>query len=262
MVSLVRQKDYRGPQKLAFCYLCGEVFAPGDKTNRDHIPAQCIFLDEDREPLWLPTHVTCNTGESAVDEKMGQLIALKYGKVPSSPEKQRLEFTSFSDARAAVTNLSIDQAVWRWVRGCHAALYGESIAIDGVAAAGALVTPFPRATASPAGPVIEPLREQHGRIVHTIKLNRFKGNLDLVHTNRGKFRYECVWVQADSGEWMCMFAIDLYDWKDLGRTDGVPARGCAGFYRFASDRIPDLATRGQELSIIIPDYDTLDPFAM
>ena len=260
MVSLLRQKDYRGPQSLAFCYLCGKSFLADDKKNRDHLPAQCIFLDEDREPLWLPTHLACNSGESAVDEKMGQLIALKYGKVPSS-QNRRLEITSFADARAAVTNLSIDQAVWRWVRGCHAALYGEFLPMDPIVAGGALVTPFPRASAAAAGPVIEPLREQHALFVHTIKLNRFKDNLDRVHTNRGKFRYECVWVQADSGEWMCVFAIDLYDWKDLGQTDGVPARGCAGVYRFADGRIPEGATKGQSSPIIIPDYDKLDPFA-
>lgn len=261
MVSLLCQKDYRGAQKLAFCYLCDKSFEPSDKKNRDHLPAQCIFLDEDREPLWLPTHLSCNTGESIVDERMGQLIALRYGKVPSAPEKQRLKIKTFADARAAVTNLSIDQAVWRWVRGCHAALYGEHLAVDGVAAPGALVTPFPRGSASPGGAVIEPLRKQHALFVHTIKLNRFKGNLDRVHTNRGKFRYECVWVQADGGEWMCQFAIDLYNWKDLGRTDGVPTRGCAGFYCLAGDRIPEGATRGQTSPIIIPDYDKLDPFA-
>lgn len=261
MVSLVRQKDYRGPQKLAFCYLCGIPFQPGDNKNRDHLPAQSAILEEDREPLWLPTHVACNGGESLVDERMGQLIALRNGKVPSAPDKRRLEFKTFSEAHAAVTNLPIDQAVWRWVKGCHAALYGEHLPIDGVAATGALVTPFPRASATEHGAVIEPLRDQHARFVHTIKLNRFKDNLDRVHTNHGKFRYECVWVETNAGGWMCQFAIDLYDWKDLGRTPGVPARGCAGMYQFAGGRIPDAATRGQTSPILIPDYDVLDPFA-
>lgn len=261
MPSLTRQRDYRPAQRLPFCYLCAKPIGEDEAINRDHLPAQCIFIAGDREPLWLPTHVACNTGESVVDEMMGQLIGLRYGKVPSDPEKQRLEFQVFSDLQAALTNLSIDQAVWRWVRGCHAALYGEPLVMDGIAAAGALVTPFPRATKSDAGPVIEPLRPQHQIFVQAIKANRMKDNLDRVHTNKGKFRYECVWLQADDGRWMCVFAIDLYDWKDLGRTPLAPARGCAGMYVPASGTPPAGAPRSRSSALILPNYDTFDPFA-
>ena len=261
MPSLTRQKDFRPVQALEFCYLCGKPFQPGEARNRDHLPAQCTFLPKDREPLWLPTHISCNGGESPVDEKMGQLIALRYGKVPSDPTKHRLQLEAFSNARVAITNLSIDEAVWRWVRGFHSALYGEFLPWDGIHSAGALVTPFPRATKSLSGPVIEPLRPQHPLIVHTIKVNRMKGNLDQIVANKGKLIYDCVWAQADGGQWMCMFAINIYDWKDLGRTDGQPARGCAGFYVLAGGGVPATATRSQLSSLIIPDYDTLDPFA-
>jgi hypothetical protein len=40
---------------------------------------------------------------------------------------------------------------------------------------------------------------------------------------------------------MCVFALDIYDWKDLGRTSVLPARGCAGFYMTPAQTIP--ATR-------------------
>lgn len=262
MVSLLRQKDYRAAQRLPFCYLCGKTFLPGDEKNRDHLPAQCIFLPEDREPLWLPTHIACNSGESVVDERMGQLIALRYGKAPSDPANKRLDITIFADARAAVTNLSIDAVVWRWVRGFHAGLYGSFLPRPGPDFRGALVTPFPRASASPAGPVIEPLLPQHSLIVQTIKLNRLKSNLDRIVANKGKLVYECVWCQADgNGPWMCMFALNLYDWKDLGAVEGHPARGCAGFYTLADGGFPPGATTGMNSPIIIPNIDKLDPFA-
>jgi hypothetical protein len=42
----------------------------------------------------------------------------------------------------------------------------------------------------------------------------------------------------NSGPWMCVFALDIYDWKDLGRTSVLPARGCAGFYMTPAQTIP------------------------
>ena len=84
MVSLLRQNDFRRVQTLPFCYLCGRKFVAGDSPNRDHVPPQSIFAPADREPLWLPTHPACNSGYRLLDEKIGQLIILRYGKVPSN----------------------------------------------------------------------------------------------------------------------------------------------------------------------------------
>jgi hypothetical protein len=260
MPTLTAQRDYRAVQKLPFCYLCGKGFLEVDAQNRDHVPSQGIFLPADREPLWLPTHVSCNGDESATDEKIGQLIALRYGQAPEV-HRQRLDIVKFAADKAALTNLDVDAAVWRWVRGCHTALYGEpligefTLDIDC-----ALTTPFPRAPKDTA--LVEPVRPQHLRFVETIKLNRFKANLDRVVTNKGKFTYECVWVQADGGgPWMCVFAINIYDWKDLGRTEQHLARGCAGFYIPPSKTAPPNATTAISSSIIIPNIDPLDPFA-
>jgi len=66
---------------------------------------------------------------------------------------------------------------------------------------------------------------QHLNFVQTIKTNRAKNNLDRICCNKGKLTYECVWAQADNdGPWLCIFALDIYDWKDLGRTRVQPAR--------------------------------------
>jgi hypothetical protein len=108
MVSLLRQHDFQGLRKIPFCYLCGREFAAHDSRNRDHVPPECIFAPPDREPLLLPAHKACNKSYELLDEKIGQLIALRYGKVPADPrhqlrtvvfERLRLQFTESGACR-------------------------------------------------------------------------------------------------------------------------------------------------------------------
>jgi len=262
MVSLLHQRDFQSVQNLPFCYLCGRQFVAGDSQNRDHVPPECIFAPLDREPIWLPAHTVCNKSYGLIDEKIGQLIALRYGKVPRNPADRRLKF-AVSPQRdlSAVVNLDIDAAVWRWIGGFHAALYRE----PGVGIKGSLITPFPRARVVNGRVVFEPLRVQHQHFVETIRSNRSRSNLDRISCNKGKLTYECVWQQADNnGPWMCIFALDIYDWKDLGRTGVLPARGCAGFYITPTRTIPTIptnATKAVKSSIIIPTSDRFDAFA-
>ena len=258
MVSLLRQSDFRSVQSLPFCYLCGRRFVAGDRRNRDHVPPQSIFAPAHREPLWLPTHPACNSSYRLLDEKIAQLIALRYGKVPSNAVHHRLKF-AYSRQRdlGAVVNLDVDVAVWRWISAFHAALYRES----GVGIWGSLVTPFPKARLVKGRPVFAPLLVQHPLFIQTIRSNRLRNNLDRIVCNKGKLTYECVWQQADnSGPWMCIFVLDIYDWKDLGRTGVLPARGCAGFYVKPTGTAPASSTRGMPCSIIIPSSDRLDAF--
>jgi hypothetical protein len=259
MVSLLSQSDFRGVQDLPFCYLCGREFVADDSRNRDHVPPECIFAPLDREPLWLPAHTACNKSYGLLDERIGQLIALRYGKVPRNPRHRRLKFAvSPQRSLGAVVNLDIDAAVWRWIAGFHAALYRE----PGVGIRGSLITPFPKARIVNGWPVLDPLRVQHSLFVETIKSNRRRDNLDRISCNKGKLTYECAWQQADNGgPWMCIFALDIYDWKDLGRTPGLPARGCAGFYMTPARTVPANATKAVKSSIIVPTSDRLDAFA-
>src|ERR1700730_15990775 len=163
MVSLLSQRDFQGVQKLPFCYLCGKTFVAVDKINRDHLPAKSLFAKQHREPLCLPTHVACNKSHERTDEKIGQLIALRYGKVPRR-EMRRLRFAvSPRGTIGAVTNLDIDSAVWRWIAGFHAALYRTSP----VGIRVSLVTPFPRGRRINGQVVFEPLRPQNEIFVQT-----------------------------------------------------------------------------------------------
>jgi hypothetical protein len=258
MVELLSQKSFRAVQSLPFCYLCGKQFSAGNVRSRDHVPPECLFQPIDREPLLLPTHLACNKSYELIDEKMGQLIGLRYGKVPS-PEHRRLKFTlSPSDVTlGAVANVNIVAAVWRWVAGFHSALYRE----PAIGIKGSVVTPFPIGRNVNGRIVIVPIRPQQEIFVRTIRLNRFKENLDRIECNKGKLTYECVWCQSDNnGPWLCMFALDIYDWKDLGRTPHLPARGCAGYYVMPSGAAPVLAMKGKSSTIILPDSNPLDAF--
>jgi hypothetical protein len=262
MVSITTHQDCRTVQRLPFCYLCGQAFLPGGKQTRDHLPPDTVFALADKQKgpvLWLPAHKPCNEAEAPADQKLGQLIGLRRFEVPASRRDRQLKFTVFPrQALGAITNVNIDQAIWRWVRGFHTALYREHMPN---APMRALTTPFPRAQQQTSGAVIEPMKEpQHRVIVKTIKTNRAKRNLDLIHTHDGKLRYEAVWVQSDQGMWMCFFGLDIYDWIDLGDAGIQQRRGCAGCYALPDGGYPASATRAVSTPIIVPNLHPLDPF--
>jgi hypothetical protein len=167
MASLTTQKQLRAARDLPFCYLCGSDFKPEDVTNHDHVPPESVFAKADRVPLKLKSHTKCNSSFELLDEKIGQLIALKHGQVPSNPQHYRLKFIRSPFPRVgAVTNLNIDEAVWRWIRGFHAALYHEPFPSRRL---GSLVTPFPRADLKDGAYVFAPLLPQHEVFVEAIK---------------------------------------------------------------------------------------------
>jgi hypothetical protein len=262
MVSITTQQECRAAQRLLFCYLCGKEILPGEARTRDHLPPQSAFSAHDRKVgpvLWLPAHKKCNEVEGTTDQKVGQLIGLRRHVAPSSRRDRQLKFEIFpAQALGAVTNLDIDHAVWRWVRGFHAALYAEHLPASPIRA---VTTPFPRAQRGPSGVNVEPMKEpQHRIIVKTIKLNRAKKNIDLIHTRDAKLRYECVWHQSDQGPWTCFFGLDIYDWQDLGDAGIQKRRGCAGFYALPTETHPMNASKAASSPIIIPNLAPLDPF--
>lgn len=260
MPLLNTQKHLRTLKKLPFCYLCGEPFKEGDDRNDDHIPPEACFAKQDRNfPLKLPTHTRCNSSQQLTDEKIAQIIGLKQRRIPRSAHR-RLKVDAVSvggNVALAVTNIDIDTAVWRWVRGFHAALYSVPLPVE---AKYTIRTPFPAMKRTAAGLQAQPLLRQHSLFVEEIKINRAKDNLDRIQTNNQRLTYECVWVQSDSGPWMCVFAIDLYAWKDLGDVHNFVGRGCAGSYILPDGVAPLCATRGVQTPIVIPNSEPLDPF--
>ncbi len=224
------------------------------------MPPECVFDKGDRQPLKLRTHAKCNHAHHLVDEKIGQLIALRR----RSGTADALRFLH-TDIGTALVNLDVDSAVWRWIMGFHAALYGEPLRFGPTGTMDppfyrSLVLPFPKASQETRIP--EPIRIQHFRFVETIKINRFKGNVDRLTCNNGQVRYECVWTTYDKTQnWFCAFALNVCDWKDLGATTPKNARGCAGHYMTDTKQHPENATVAKRSPIILPNRDPLDPFA-
>ncbi len=260
---ILNHQQRQAVRKLPFCYLCGQEFVDGEAIDGDHVPPECIFKKEHREPLILRTHVVCNSAHKLVDEKVGQLISLRRGSAPR-PENRRLRVRTVP-AGAALWNLDLDAAVWRWIMGFHAALYDQPLQFGPTGDpqkpfARSLTFPFPKAPKETGA--IEPLLLQHLRFVETLKSNRFRNNVDQIGCNKGQLVYECVWDRFDNtDQWMCIFGLNLCDWKDLGRAPGQPARGCAGCYVIEASDVPSNASRSARSSIIVPNYDRLDPFA-
>jgi hypothetical protein len=229
---------------------------PDEETNYDDVPPRCIFASDDRNPLKLRTHKACNSAHQLTDEKFGQLIALRRREIPR-PERQRLKIVRSADNYALVTNLDIDGAMWRWIRGFHAALYREPFSGE---RRRTIVTPFTRATIDGNEAVPIQIRPQHLVFVETIKNNRARDNLDQVRCNNDKLVYECVWSKADDGRWICIFAMDVYDWKDLGAISRFPIRGCAGCYMMEDEAKPLIGTSEVRSKILVPNLDPLDAF--
>jgi hypothetical protein len=132
--------------------------------------------------------------------------------VPKSRKDNVLNVRQFPGGYAAVIDLDIETAVWRWILGFHAALYREPLVPNG----GLLVTPFQRTANSPHFQPPRPVPAACLSYVEVIKANRAKLNLDRIVTNKRKMTYECVWLHLDNGTCICIFALDIYAWRDMG----------------------------------------------
>jgi hypothetical protein len=148
-----------------------------------------------------------------------------------------LEVAEIEGGFAALTNVNIHSAVWRWMRGFHAALYREPLKVG---FPGELNTPFPSAQIKPEGVVLDVPTGNYPHLAHILDKNRAASNVDRIVSNKGGVTYECVWGRPDQqGPWLCAFSLDVSDWKVLGEPR-LYQRDCLGFY--VQDAIPASAT--------------------
>jgi hypothetical protein len=256
-LTLTTQKELRRIQDLGFCYLCGTPWERDAMTNRDHIPPRRLFAETDRTPpLILRTHVRCNNGHSLYDEQIGQLVSLLWKKSPGPPDVSSLRVSMHTAAGmatfGAIEWLNVRFIIARWLKGFHAALYGEFLP----SVNGAIHEPFP------GGDTLGEdtnLHVSHPVFVREIKKNRVAGKLDSIVIYNGKCRYECSWSHLDDGRPMCLWALDLYGWLRLGDTNNFPARSCVGWYE-ATNGIPDGAARATKLELPIRNTEPLNAF--
>lgn len=261
MRILDNHKELQAVRHLPFCYLCGCKFTASDKRSRDHVPPKAIFATEDRSsPLVLPAHFECNQRESVGDEVLAQLVAVLHGK-HAAPDRQRLKFgvvqlNNSGRVSACVHGHNLKPLVWRCVKGFHAALYGIPLAVHGMAN---VHLPFPEGRIVPGHVTWDRIPEQHAVITNELKKSRLAGAFDRICCYAGKCIYECIWLRADGGEWLCMFGLRLYDWENLGDTATFPSRGCVGVFCLGNGR-PENGTVGTSLVFSPPGGNPLDPF--
>jgi hypothetical protein len=85
--------------------------------------------------------------------------------------------------------------------------------------------------------------------------------IDQITTRQQKMHYECVWLRADRGQWLCFYALDLYGWTELGDVEVFGRRGCVGAYHRPDYGIPIGATRGERANLPpLAAGQRLDPF--
>lgn len=154
-------------------------------------------------------------------------------------------------------NVNILGAVERWVKAFHAALYREPLPPS---TSFGIETPFTVAVPTRHGIVLDTGRPQHLLFVETVKCNRMANNVDTVVCNNGKVRYECVWRETSQGSWVCIFGLDIYDWKDLGKVDFGQTKGCVGFYECLSGVPPRGAAKYVALTVVAANLQPFDPF--
>lgn len=259
MPSILTQKELRDARRLDFCYLCGDRFEASSKRSSDHVPPKAIFAKKDRDPpLILPTHHKCNQKRSGEDELIGQIVALLHGKYP--PEDQlKLPLVLMNrgpnrSPRAGLRDVPLVRIIYRWVRGFHAALYGQYLPAD---AGGYIYTPFPVYLEKDGVFSSQDDTPERHEFTAVFKQHRKLERLDQVVCYSAKCDYRCVWLEFDNGHPFCLFGLRLYNWEELGDPTLPPKRGCLGWY-FAEP--PADATRGTRIEVVVANLEPLDPF--
>lgn len=256
-MQLASQQDVRPARHLPFCYVCGGDFVTRRDNRPDHVPPKSIFADGDRNfPLKVAAHLSCNSDYSADDEIVGQIISVIHGRRTSKENLRAAVRAAEIVGRhesVAVLNADLKGQIHRWVRGFHAALYGQFLSsITGFV----VYPPWPLARAIADDTyVLEHVKKHQAELVGMIKQNRTAGCLDVIDCNNGKLRYECTWSINNGGP-ICAFALKLYDWENLG--DGnLSKRGCVGYYSAIK---PIRASFATDLIVPIQNQEPLDPF--
>ena len=256
MPSILTQQDLRAARRRDFCYICGEALPTDQKPSTDHVPPTSLFAPEDRDPpLILPTHHDCNQERSAQDEPIGQLVSLLHGRIPRA-EVVKLPLFAIDRGpgrtpRGGLHDFPFISIVFRWVRGFHAALYGQFLPDRG----GFIWAPFVGSNEL-HGP---PTDDNPGRRLFTqkfkaqAKINR----LDRIVCRNGKVEYGCFWLDDDDGRPSCIFGLRIYEWERLSDPERPPRRGCLGWYRADT---PEGAALGTEVEVPVANLEPLDPF--
>ena len=242
MPRLNTEKELQACQSLPFCYLCGQGFDSGVKSNRDHVPPKALFAKDHHErPLVLPAHPQCNGGRSFEDDIIKQLVAaLERDQIPSSNKLRLSQATNRQSGEPIVILRTVDlrPIVWRWIRGFHAALYREYLPNDS-SVLHAVHLPFAVGEIRDSTVVLLTPREQQYSFARELTRSRQARIFDQIVCYSGKCTYECVWTLSDAGQPFCVFALNIYEWHRWW--PGQEPQGCVGAYVSPTGRPPGAA---------------------
>lgn len=260
-----QQQLQRARKRVDHCYLCGKPLVGDRPVNRDHAPPKALFVDADHAtPMILPTHVACNGNRSQQDEIVGQLFYLLHGR-QIEPQRDRRGLEQVSDTAGGLhvvlpaRHVFFEGEIDRWVRACHATLYGRVLPKVGVQRN--IHPPMPTGEFDEEGRIcFDQVLPQVPKFVEVIRRNRAAGTLDRIEAWNGKFRYECTWLQGQQERWACVWAMRVYDWERLGETWQQEPRGCTGYYESPEGKPPEAAIGiTEQLSVFTGE--PLNPFA-
>jgi len=262
MRKIETEHEAKGAYKQDTCYLCGERLDDGQATDRDHVPPKSIFLPEDRKvPLILPAHKKCNQDFSIPDEQTKHLVAAIHGKVERLPVRSRAAGTIVRDGSPTgllLQGYPLHSVVHRIMRGCHMALYGQTLPMD---TPHKILTPLPAFDVETGRPLDDNFLVQHERFCRLLKLQRKIGQVDFIHAYGGKFRFECVCAVSDDGS--CNFvicAIDIYGWHKLGDQVLGRPQGCIACYQLPKNEVPAGASTLTSITIHHGFREPLNPW--
>jgi hypothetical protein len=264
MAQILTQAEARQIRdRLTFCYLCGQPLSVSVSVNRDHIPPKRIFAAEDRNwPLVLPTHEHCNSNRSKEDNIVKALFDMIHrNRKPAVDARillnKELTIAYFAPNYVGLNTPKLDAMVGRWIRGFHAALYGEFLPAS---TTGRFFLPFPVIERVNQQLKFKMFPEERALLVALIKTQRFLGNVDRIECNNGKCLYHCVWQQQSDASWCCAFALKIYNWGQPLLPTGPNEFGCVGGYRVLAQPVVCSTEIGSRLYLPVPNSFPLDPF--
>ena len=263
MREIVTASQARNVTKLRFCYVCGKLFTKTYPKTRDHVPPKKIFRKEDRSwPLILPAHEECNSEYSMTDEQAKDLLLLLQPESTKQPPVRTkpvgIAKREGKPTAVLLQGLFLGTIISKILRACHAALYDDYLPET---TKNMILTPLPEFDPKTGDIQKNTFLPQHEILCNLLKDNRKIENIDRIHANNGKFRFEVLWDTFDNNRGnFAAFGIDIYNWHRLGDQVLGRPQGCVGTYRIKGNKIPDGASIGKNIEFPAKYKEPLNPF--
>lgn len=237
---------------ITHCYICSDPLPERGRTgwkeltSRDHvIPASILSLAGDvpgsEWPLILDIHRDCEAAHKRHRDQMAKILQVMGAAGPRAWKPEELGrfrkqctigWQSVNGRRAPVIG-NMDDALLAahiWVRGFHAALYGQVLPAD-VGHVTRCPAPCSQAEGSTEGLTLAEEFDVSRRICGTLGRAIRAQRTDLISLRGGRIEYRCTWIRelGDNPEpWWCFWALDLPgcpDWAMSVRGEDAPWHG-------------------------------------